>query len=230
MTNSFYQHTDTFLVSVDCVILGFKDNELNVLLTTRKIAPCKGDHSLMGGFVFSNESVNQAATRVLTECTGIKDLYMEQVGTYGEVTRDAGARVISVAYYALVDMDFFDDSVLDLYHSQWYSLNNLPFLIFDHKQMIQEALVILRQKTATTPISFHLLQNKFTLPQLQSLIETIFQHTVDKRNFRKKILSMEILNKQEIKDKKSSKRGAFYYIFDEEKYNEMRRNGFYFSI
>lgn len=189
-----------------------------------------GGWSLMGGFVRLGESVNNAAMRVLTECTGIDSIYMEQVGAYGDVKRDAGDRVISVAYYALVNTDQFCAAILQEHDSIWVPLRELPELIFDHKQMIDDALVILRRKTATSPISFNLLQNTFTLPQLQSLFEAIFQQPIDKRNFRKKLLSMDILEKLDEKDKSTSKRGAYYYIFNEEKYRKMINAGNYFSI
>lgn len=230
MSVSFYQHPDRFLVSVDCIILGFSNKELNVLLTTRKLEPCIGGWSLMGGFVRSGESVNNAAMRVLTECTGINTIYMEQVGAYGDVNRDTGDRVVSVAYYALVNTDQFCTAALQEHDSIWMPLRELPELIFDHKQMIDDALAILRTKTATSPVSFNLLQNKFTLPQLQSLFEAIFQQPFDKRNFRKKLLFMDILEKLEEKDKSSSKRGAYYYVFNEEKYQKMIKAGYYFSI
>lgn len=230
ITTPFYQHPDKFLVSVDCIILGFSNKELKVLLTTRKLEPHIGGWSLMGGFVNATESVNEAAMRVLTQCTGIDNIYMEQVGAYGDLNRDSGDRVISVAYYALVNTDLFCTAALEKHDSVWISLEKLPDLIFDHNLMIRDTLNILRRKTATSPISFNLLQNKFTLPQLQSLFEAIYQQPLDKRNFRKKLLAMNILDKLDEKDKKSSKRGAYYYIFNEEKYNIMKEEDFCFYI
>lgn len=230
MSAAFYQQEVQFYVAVDCIILGFNKNELNVLLYKRKFEPLKGQWSLMGGFVKSGESINEAASRVLTECTGIDDLFMEQVGAYGEVTRDLGERVISVAYYSLINMDKFSSEVLEEYNAAWVKISDLPNLIFDHVKMITDTLSILKRKAATRPVGFNLLPEKFTLPQLQSLYEAIYQTALDKRNFRKKLNSMDILEKLEEKDKKSSKRGAFFYTFNKEKYDKLLEDGFYFSL
>lgn len=230
MSAAFYQQEVQFYVAVDCIILGFNKNELNVLLYKRKFEPLKGQWSLMGGFVKSGESINEAASRVLTECTGIDDLFMEQVGAYGEVSRDLGERVISVAYYSLINMDKFSSEVLEEYNAAWVKISDLPNLIFDHAKMITDTLSILKRKAATRPVGFNLLPEKFTLPQLQSLYEAIYQTALDKRNFRKKLNSMDILEKLEEKDKKSSKRGAFFYTFNKEKYDKLLEDGFYFSL
>lgn len=230
MSAAFYQHEVQFYVAVDCIILGFNKNELNVLLYKRNFEPLKGQWSLMGGFVKSGESINEAASRVLTECTGIDDLFMEQVGAYGEVTRDLGERVISIAYYALINLDAFSPEVLKEYNAVWTKISDLPELIFDHAKMIKDTLSILKRKAATRPVGFNLLPEKFTLPQLQSLYEAIYQTSLDKRNFRKKLNSMDILEKLDEKDKKSSKRGAFFYTFNKEKYDKLLEDGFYFSL
>jgi ADP-ribose pyrophosphatase YjhB (NUDIX family) len=230
MSAAFYQNEVQFYVAVDCIILGFDKNELYVLLYKRKFEPMKGQWSLMGGFVKSGESINEAASRVLTECTGIDNLFMEQVGAYGDVTRDLGERVISVAYYALVNMDAFNSDILKEYNAIWTKISDLPALIFDHGQMIKDTLSILKRKAATRPVGFNLLPEKFTLPQLQSLYETIYQMPLDKRNFRKKLNSMDILEKLDEKDKKNSKRGAFFYTFNKEKYDKLLEDGFYFSL
>lgn len=230
MSAAFYKHEVQFYVAVDCIILGFNKNELNVLLYKRNFEPLKGQWSLMGGFVKSGESINKAASRVLTECTGIDNLFMEQVGAYGDVTRDLGERVISVAYYSLVNMDVSSDEVLKEHNAEWIKISDLPDLIFDHTQMIKDTLSILKRKAATRPLGFNLLPEKFTLPQLQSLYEAIYQTSLDKRNFRKKLNSMDILEKLEEKDKKSSKRGAFFYTFNKEKYDKLLEDGFYFSL
>ena len=230
MSAAFYQNEVQFYVAVDCIILGFNKNELNVLLYKRNFEPLKGQWSLMGGFVKSGENINEAASRVLTECTGIDNLFMEQVGAYGDVTRDLGERVISVAYYSLVNMDIFNSDVLEEYDAVWTKISDLPDLIFDHSKMIKDTLSILKKKAATRPVGFNLLPEKFTLPQLQSLYEAIYQTSLDKRNFRKKLNSMDILEKLDEKDKKNSKRGAFFYTFNKEKYDKLLEDGFYFSL
>ncbi len=230
MSAAFYQEQVKFYVAVDCIIFGFNDNELNVLLYKRTFEPSKGSWSLMGGFVKSTESLNEAASRVLTDCTGIKDLFIEQIGAYGEVERDLGERVISVAFYALVNIKDFDAELLEEYNATWTKIDEVPELIFDHNQMIDDALAIIRRNAAIKPIGFNLLPEKFTLPQLQSLYEAIYQTSLDKRNFRKKLNAMDILKKLDEKDKMNSKRGAFYYKFNKVKYDRLLKQGFYFSL
>ena len=230
MSAAFYQDEVKFYVAVDCIILGFNNKELNVLLYKRSFEPMKGQWSLMGGFVKSGESVDEAASRVLTDCTGIEHLFMEQIGAYGDVSRDLGERVISVAYYSLVNMNDFSPEILENHNATWTKISELPDLIFDHNQMINDTLSVLKKKAASRPIGFNLLPEQFTLPQLQTLYEAIYQTLLDKRNFRKKLNAMDILEKLDIKDKKSSKRGAFLYKFNEKKYNKWVEQGFDFSL
>lgn len=219
MTLSHYKSSDRLLVAVDCIILGFTGKELKALLVKRQIEPQKGRWSLMGGFVEENESVDAAAARVLSLHTGITDLYMEQLFCFGDVKRDPGGRVISVAFYALIKIDNYDEALMKEHNSQWFPVSKLPPLVFDHRQMIRMARQRLREKAATHPIGFALLPSKFTLQQLQGLYEAIYEKTFDKRNFIRKISSLNILRKLNEKDKTSSKKGAFYYVFDREKYN-----------
>lgn len=230
MTASFYKNRDTHLIAVDCIIMGFKDNDLHVLAAKRQFEPMKGGWSLMGGFVNQGESINEAAGRVLDEFTGIDGIFMEQLGAYGEVERDSGERVVSIAYYALVDMDKFDTSLVEKYDARWISISHLPELIFDHNKMVKDTINTLQRRAAVKPIGFNLLGDQFTLPALQSLYEAIYQETIDKRNFRKKILSMDILEKLDEKDKSSSKRGAFYYQFNKDKYDQLIQQGLHFSL
>ena len=187
-----------------------------------------GQWSLMGGFIKAGESIEEAASRVLTDCTGIDNLFMEQVGAYGDITRDLGERVISLAYYSLVNMNDFSSETLEEYNAVWAKVSEVPQLIFDHNQMITDTLARLRRKAATRPVGFNLLPEKFTLPQLQNLYEAIYQTQLDKRNFRKKLNAMDILEKLDEKDKKGSKRGAFYYMFNKEKYDHLLEQGFLF--
>ncbi len=230
MTASFYKNRDTHLIAVDCIIMGFKDNDLHVLAAKRQFEPMKGSWSLMGGFVNQGESINEAAGRVLDEFTGIDGIFMEQLGAYGEVERDSGERVVSIAYYALVDIDKFDTSLVEKYDARWISILHLPELIFDHNRMVKDTINTLQRRAAVKPIGFNLLGDQFTLPALQSLYEAIYQETIDKRNFRKKILSMDILEKLDEKDKSSSKRGAFYYQFNKDKYDQLIQQGLHFSL
>ncbi|MFM2290442.1 MAG: hypothetical protein RIS29_255 [Bacteroidota bacterium] len=230
MTATFYQNKDTFLVAVDCIIMGFHDNELHILITRRQMEPLKGGWSLMGGFVNETESIEDAAERVLNEFTGIDNIFMEQVGAFGELNRDLGERVISIAYYALVNIDEFDTSLAKKYDARWVRLTQLPSMVFDHNKMVKDTIGILQRKAAVKPIGFNLLGEQFTLPTLQSLYESIYQETIDKRNFRKKLLNMDILEKMDEKDKSNSKKGAFYYRFNKEKYDQLIQQGMHFSL
>lgn len=226
----FYIEQEKFFLSVDCIILGFTKGKLYLLISKRKFEPQKNHDTLMGGFLRSGEDLEEAVSRVLYEYTGIRDVFMEQVGTYGSIHRDEGERVISVAYYALIDLELFDEALCKTHNARWEELDKVGTLIFDHNQMVEDTMAILRSKAAVQPLGFNLLPEKFTLPQLQSLYEAIYQTTLDKRNFRKKILEMNILEKQEDKDKSTSKRGAFYYKFNKEKYDRLLEKGFYFSL
>lgn len=226
----FYQHEDKHYVSVDCIILGFRDNDIHVLIINRKFEPLKGEHSLMGGFVRENENLNDTVARVVSEYTGIDNVYMEQVGAYGDVKRDIGERVISIVYYALIDLQLFDQRLEKRHNAEWVNINDVGPLILDHNLFLNDTLELLRRRTATRPVGFNLLPEKFTLPQLQSLYEAIYQHPLDKRNFRKKVAEMDILEKLDEKDKSSSKRGAYYYRFIKEKYDRLLNEGFYFSL
>ena len=230
MDTQYYLNNDTFLVATDCIVFGFKDKELHVLLTRRPVEPLAGEWSLMGGFVAENESLEDAAKKVLFSYTQQKVIYMEQVNAYGKIDRDSGGRVISVAFYALVCLEEFDTSVAMKFDAKWINIKELPELIFDHNQMVEDALTLLRLKASMQPIIFRFFDKKFTLPALQDLYEAIYQKPTDKRNFRKKLASMDILDKMDVKDTESSKRGAFYYIFNEEKYKALLASGKCFSL
>lgn len=230
MNAQYYKNNSKFLVAADCIIFGFKDKELHVLLTRRPVEPMAGEWSLMGGFVDENESLEDAAKKVLFRYTQQKGVYMEQVNAYGEINRDTGGRVISVAFYALVRLEEFDTSLAQSFDARWVNVKELPQLVFDHNQMVADALTLLQFKVSMQPIIFKFFDEKFTLPALQDLYEAIYQREVDKRNFRKKLTSMDILDKLDIKDTLSSKRGAFYHKFNHEKYKELLASGKYFSL
>lgn len=230
MTENYYQNNVRFLIAVDCIIFGFHERELHVLLTRRPVEPLKNEWSLMGGFMEENESLNEAAEKVLFRYTQQKGIYMEQVGAYGETDRDTGGRVISVAFYALVQMEKFNTSLAQNFDARWANINELPGLVFDHNLMVYDALALLQYKASKEPVIFHFFDEKFTLPALQDLYETIYQMPLDKRNFRKKLASMDILDRLEVKDKENSKRGAFFYSFNPEKYEEFLKTGKRFSL
>ena len=225
-----YNKYSPYLVAVDCIIFGFMDGELKLLIINRKFEPAKGKWSLMGGFVGPDESMDEAAYRVLYELTGLQDIKMVQLYTHGDVNRDPGARVISTSYYTLIKMQDIDPAHSAENGARWCPINELPELIFDHMKMVEMALHSLSDEAHRKPIGFDLLPEKFTLPQLQSLYESICQEQLDKRNFRKQILDTGLLIKLDEKDKDSSKKGAFYYRFDHKKYQKLVGEGFLFKL
>ena len=225
-----YNSEDKVLVAVDSVIFGFDREGLKILLIKRDFEPQKGAWSLMGGFLKKNETLDQAANRVLHELTGLDNIYMEQVSSYSALGRDPVERTISVAFFALINIEQHDFKLNKAHHAQWFSLPQAPTPIFDHQQMIAEALERLKRKALTNPIGFELLPEKFTMRQLQDLYESILNEKLDKRNFINKINALEILIRLEEKDKTTSKKGAFLYKFDEEKYNQKIDEGFNFKL
>lgn len=225
-----YSGYDRFNIAVDCIIFGFDHEGLKLLLLKRSFEPAKGKWSLMGGFLNEKESLDEAAARVLRDLTGLQEVYMEQLVAFGEVERDPGDRVISAAYFALINIDDSDRELVEKHNAYWVLYKDVPELVFDHNAMVSRALKRLRRKAATEPIGFNLLPEKFTLTQLQRMYEAVFQHELDKRNFRKKILQMNVLEKLEEKDKESSKRGAFLYCFNEHKYQDLVSEGSTFGI
>jgi len=227
---AYYKDNSRFLIAVDCIILGFRAKELFLLLTRRPVEPLKNEWSLMGGFMEEQESLHQAAEKILYRYTALGNIYMEQVGAYGELHRDSGGRVISVAYYALVQMELFDTSLAKQFDARWIHINDVPLLVFDHNQMVRDALKLLRYKVSTEPVIFNFFGNRFTLPALQDLYEAIFQMPMDKRNFRKKLTTMDLLDRLEKKDKDNSKRGAYYYVFNRNKYAAFVAKGKRFSL
>ncbi len=217
---SYYTVNPKFYISVDCIIFGFNQRGLNLLLLQRKMDPERGKWSLMGGFVQERESVDEAAKRVLRELTGLTNVFMEQVGAFGEIHRDTGERVVSVAYYALINIDEYDKELVREHNAYWTEIHNVPQLIFDHTQMVGEALLKMRRKAATAPIGFSLLPKYFTLTQLQNLYEAIYDEPLDKRNFRKKVSEMGFIEKTDMIDKASSKRGASLYTFNQNRFQQ----------
>jgi len=222
--NSYKSH-QKILVAVDCIIFGFDGAQLKALLIKRGFEPEKGKWSLMGGFVGKDENADEAATRVLYQLTGMNNIYMEQLYTFSDVNRDAAGRVISIDYFALINIADYSEQLQLEHEAKWFPLSKTPPLIFDHKKMVSKAKELLRQKVVNHPIGFELLPPKFTLPQLQSLYDAIYETPLDKRNFTKKMLSLGILNKLNEKEKESSRKGAFYYVFDSQKYGKLQANG-----
>jgi 8-oxo-dGTP diphosphatase len=217
---TYYNEYSKVLVSVDCIVFGFDEDELRILIAKRKLDPGRGEWSLYGGFVRNNESVDDAANRVLFELTGLRNLYMQQVGAFGSVDRDPGERVISIVYYALINVKDYDQSLQEQYHTNWVNIEQMPKLYSDHNTMVKRAREMMKSKISNEPIGFRLLPDLFTLTQLQKLYESIYGETVDKRNFRKRVNEMDFIEKTEFIDKTGSKRGAYLYRFNKRAYKE----------
>jgi len=213
-----YSKQTRLLLAVDCIIFGFDGETLKILLIKRGFEPEKGNWSLMGGFVHANESVDQAANRVLTQLTNLQGVYLEQLYTFGSTKRDPLERTVSVSYFALIDINKYEAQLSQDYHAEWFPLKRIPKLIFDQQEMVEAAKKRVRYKAALHPILFELLPEKFTLPQLQVLYESVFNASIDKRNFSKRVLATGLLIKLEDKDKAGSKRGAFYYQLNKQNY------------
>jgi len=210
---SIYEIHPKHYVAVDCSIFGYEQGELKLLLYPRSFEPAKGNWSLMGGFVQGDESLEEAARRVLLQTTGLHDIFLEQAAAFSEPQRDPGARVISMTFVALIRIDIHDRELVRESGAQWWPVTKLPELIFDHQDMIQNALLLLQQKASIYLISKELLPERFTLMQLKNLYEAIFQRTFDPGNFRKKILSLDMLERLDEKNTTESKKGAYYYRF-----------------
>lgn len=218
--NKYYKGEPKLLVSVDCIVLGFENKKLQLLVGKRKVEPYSGKLSLYGGFVRENESLKEAANRVLFQCTGIIDIYMRQVGAFGETDRDPGDRVISIAYCALINVSDYDNKLLEENDLQWVDINKLPELFGDHIEMVQIALSQLRKLINKDPLGFNLLPELFTLTQLQNVHEAIMGVEIDKRNFRKRIKQIDFIEKTKYIDKITSKRGAALYRINKQAYSD----------
>jgi ADP-ribose pyrophosphatase YjhB (NUDIX family) len=216
----FYSGVQKAFVSVDIIVFGFEDSKLKLLIGKRQMDPGRGEWSLYGGFVGAMESVDEAANRVLFELTGLRNLYMKQVHTFGAVERDPGERVISVAYCALINVKDYDRHLLEEHGVQWVELNKMPRLYSDHNDMVKRAITLSRRRINTEPLSFNLLPDLFTLTQLQHVYEAVLGEEIDKRNFRKRIKSIDFIEKTELIDKLTSKRGAALYRFNKRMYEE----------
>ncbi|HMO60887.1 MAG TPA: NUDIX domain-containing protein [Ferruginibacter sp.] len=219
-----YHHQTRLLAAVDCIVFGFDGQKLKILLIQRGFEPEKNKWSLMGGFIQPNESADAAASRILTKLTGLSGVYLEQLHTFADPNRDPIERTLSIAYFALIDTNQYEKQISDDYHAEWFPLDKIPELIFDHRQMVAMAKEKLRYKASQHPILFELLPPKFTLPLVQSLFEDVFETTFDTRNFSRKIMSTSLLLKQKEKDKANSKKGAFYYKLDKKHYKKNFHN------
>jgi len=218
-------------LTVDCVVFGLDEDELQVLLIRRGLEPFLGDWALPGGFVHVDESLDAAALRELEEETGLRKLFLEQLFTFGAPARDPRERVVTVAYYALVKLSEHKvRAATDAADAAWFGISDLPTLGFDHAEIVELALTRLRGKVRYQPIGFELLPRKFTLTQLQRMYEVILERSLDKRNFRKKILGMDLLVELDEVQKDVAHRAARLYKFDDRRYRKLIKQGFSFEI
>lgn len=227
----FYSGAEKILVAVDCLVFGYdiSTGKLKILLVKRRTAPLADHWSLVGSFVQPDEDLRSAAARVLFEFTGMKDIFFKQLKCFGKLDRDPGDRVISIAYWALIKLEDHQKHLSDKNGAMWFDITDVPELVIDHHQMLDEGLLRIRNIADNFPIGKELLPQHFTLPQLHQLYEAIYQREIDDRNFRKKILSTKMLIKLDKKDKNSSKKGAFYFKFDEVQYEDLLTKGYHIN-
>jgi 8-oxo-dGTP diphosphatase len=218
-------------LTVDCVVFGLDDNELKVMLIQRALAPFEGKWALPGGFVRIDETLDEAARRELEEETGLRNVFLEQLYTFGAIRRDPRERVVSVAYYALVNLrDHPVQAATDARDAGWFGVHDVPSLAFDHADILHIALDRLRGKLRYQPVGFELLPKKFTLSELQHLYELVLERDLDKRNFRKRVLAMDLLLETDEVQQDVSHRAARLYRFDERKYRRLAKAGFNFEL
>lgn len=217
-------------LTVDCVVFGL-DEELQVLLVQRDLEPFVGRWALPGGFVRVGEGLEEAALRELEEETGLGDVYLEQLMSFGHPDRDPREHVVTIAYYALVKLsDHRVRAATDARDAAWFAVTDVPSLAFDHERILDVALERLRGKVRYAPIGFELLPKKFTLTELQKLYEVVLGYELDKRNFRKKILAMDLLVELDEVQKDVAHRAARLYRFDRRRYDKLAKRGFAFEL
>ncbi|MFK7998754.1 MAG: NUDIX domain-containing protein [Polyangiales bacterium] len=218
-------------LTVDCVVFGIDDEDLKILLIERGVPPFEGSWALPGGFVHMDEDLPEAARRELEEETGLSSSYLEQLSTFDDVGRDPRGRVVTVAYYALVRLrDHRIQAATDACDARWFAVWDVPSLAFDHELIVQQALERLKTKVRREPIGFELLPKKFTLSQLRGLYETVLETPLDRRNFRKKILAMDVLEELDEVERDVAHRAARLYRFDERKYKRRAKAGRGFEV
>lgn len=215
-----YPQASRILLAIDCIIFGFDGKDIKLLLIKRNFEPEKGKWSLMGGFLNADEDLADGAARILYNLTGLKNIYVEQLETYGKINRDPAERTVSVVFFALIQIDDHDSEAVRSHNASWITLENRPALIFDHEDMVCKAIEHLKYKAALHPIGFELLPELFTIPQLQKLYEAIYNIPLDRRNFSRKLLSTGLLIDTGSKNSNSTTKKATLYKLDEVRYKE----------
>lgn len=218
-------------ISIDCVIFGFNNRILEVLLVKHAVGNSKGEWGLPGGFIEEQESIDNAAQRLLSELTGLENIYLEQLKAFGEPKRIPTNRVITIGYYALINREEYDVKAgVTVFEAKWYKIDTIPKLIYDHNEILNFGLKKLQTRIQKTPIGFNLLPEKFTLLELMQLYEEILGKDLDKSNFRRKILKMKLLVALDEKQQDVSHRAAKLYQFDSNIYKKLSQKGFNFEI
>ena len=209
----FHQKEIPLLNSVDCVIFGFQNSELQVLLVKFPYEPYQGHWSLIGGFILPHIDIDRSALITVQKMTGLENIYLKQVKTFGAINRVPSERVITTCYFALINVEPTIEHLSKVHEATWFNINDLPNLVYDHKKMIEESLEKLQSQIMIEPIGYELLPEKFTMLQLQKLYESILNVKLDKRNFQKKIINLDFFEKLEDKDTQNSKKGSYLYQF-----------------
>ena len=220
-----------FGLSIDCVVFGYNEGKVQVLLIERNAQPFKGNWALPGELVSTDSNLEDAANGILNNFTGLSNIFMEQFLTFGSVDRHPAGRVTTVGYYSLVGSNKYKPITSSWSKSiQWFDINDLPNLAFDHERILRKGINTLKRMVRYRPVGFELLTNKFTLSELQDLYEAILNYKFDKPNFRKKILSMDLLIQLDEFQENVSHRPAKLFMFDETRYNQLHEDGFVFDL
>ena len=225
--------TDSIIdaLSIDCLIFGFKKGELDILLVQHGEGISKGRWALPGGWIRYNESVNDAAVRLLHDLTGVANIYMEQLHVFGDVGRYPNKRVITIGYFALVKPENYKlHAGFTASDARWFKLSEVPYMPYDHNNILSSAIKHLKHKVRHEPIGFNLLPRKFTLHQLQELYEAVLEKKLDKPNFRRKLMKMNLLAPSKEKQKDVSHRAASLYKFDKKTYDKLKEKGLTFEL
>lgn len=218
-------------LSIDCLIFGFRNSELDILLIRHAEGISKGRWALPGGWIRHNESIDDAASRLLTSLTGVSNVFLEQLHAFGDVNRYPGKRVITLAYYALINAENYSLSAgFTASEAKWVKINDVPRLPYDHNKIIKTGFQYLKHKVRHEPLGFNLLPKKFTLHQIQKLYEAILETELDKPNFRRKLLKMNLLVPCDEKQQDVSHRAANFYRFDKKNYKKLMEGGFTFEL
>ena len=218
-------------LTVDAVVFGYEEGKISVLLIRRKYDPYKGQWAIPGGFVKNNESLEDSVERELYEETGIKINYLEQLYSFGKLDRDPRGRVVSIAYFGLVRPNTFKIiASTDAEEVAWFSIDELPKLAFDHEEILKIAIERLQGKITYEPIGFELLDKKFPFSDLEKLYTTLLGRDIDRRNFRKKIIGLNVLDELDEKVSKGSGRPANLFQFNKKRYFQLKKEGIIFEI